>query len=73
MSDKSKDAARSDRAVSTVEEFCAQHDLARSTFFRLRREDKAPRIMRVGRRVLITHEAAAAWRAKMEGLDGKAA
>lgn len=54
------------RAAMSVEEFCEMHDIGRTTFFRLEKERKGPRIMKVGRRTLISAEAAAEWRARME-------
>jgi predicted DNA-binding transcriptional regulator AlpA len=46
--------------------FCAAHSISRASFYNLLRAGAAPRIMRVGARVLISREAAAAWRAQRE-------
>lgn len=55
------------KLVYTVSEFCAAHgDISRSFFYKLLKQGKAPRLMKVGSRVLISAEAAAEWRAKME-------
>ena len=55
------------RAVYTIPEFCEMHHISRSLFYALLREGKAPRTLQLGRRrQLITVEAAAAWRARMQ-------
>jgi predicted DNA-binding transcriptional regulator AlpA len=50
----------------SIAEFCASHGISKSTFHKLRRDGKAPRVMRVGSRVLISIEAAAEWRRERE-------
>ena len=52
-----------------IAEFCERHSLSVSYFFKLARENRAPRCMRIGRRTLISQEAAAAWRREMEEAD----
>lgn len=54
------------RATYTIVEFCDAHRLSRSSFYEQVRAGTAPRLMRVNRRVLISTEAAADWRAAME-------
>jgi hypothetical protein len=49
--------------------FCAAHSISRASFYNLLKAGAAPRIMRVGARVLISREAAAAWRAQREALE----
>jgi len=49
-----------------VDTFCARHKISRSFFYLLLKEGNGPRLMKVGRRTLITAEAAADWRHKME-------
>jgi hypothetical protein len=49
--------------------FCSSHSISRASFYNLLKAGAAPRIMRVGSRVLITREAAAAWRAQREALE----
>jgi hypothetical protein len=46
--------------------FCAAHNISRATFYNLLRAGEAPRLMRVGTRVLISREAAADWRHERE-------
>ena len=53
------------RAFS-IDEFCEAHRISRSTFYKLRQVGKGPRTMTVLSRTLISAEAAAEWRAKME-------
>lgn len=51
----------------TVEEFCLDHGtISRPFFYKLLKNGKGPRLMKVGRRTLITAEAAADWRKQME-------
>jgi excisionase family DNA binding protein len=56
-------------AAYTIMEFCRAHGFGRSTFYRLQAAGHAPRIMPVGRRRLITREAADEWRHRMEQAD----
>lgn len=52
---------------STIAEFCFEHgNISKSFFHKLVNEGKGPRLMKIGRRTLISAEAAAAWRAQME-------
>lgn len=46
--------------------FCESNKISRALFYQLQKTGKGPRIMKVGRRTLITPEAAADWRKKME-------
>jgi hypothetical protein len=50
----------------SIVEFCNRHRITRQFYHRLRNRGLGPREMRLGRRVLITKEAAAAWRAARE-------
>jgi predicted DNA-binding transcriptional regulator AlpA len=49
----------------SVAAFCAAHGISRSLFYELQKAGRGPRILRVGRRVLITLEAAAEWREQL--------
>jgi hypothetical protein len=51
----------------SVPAFCEAHGISRSTFYNLIEVGKAPRLMRVNKRVLVSREAAADWRRQMEG------
>lgn len=46
----------------SIDEFCRLHNIGRTTFYGLVKEGKGPAIMKVGRRTLITVEAAQNWR-----------
>jgi len=50
----------------TVAQFCEAHSISRTSFYQLQKDGIAPATFRVGRRVLISKEAAAEWRAAME-------
>jgi predicted DNA-binding transcriptional regulator AlpA len=54
------------RALLSVPEFCRSHGIARSHFYQLLKEGRGPRIIKLGRRTLISIEAAAAWRRALE-------
>lgn len=57
------------KSCYTVEEFCFEHGaLSRPFFYKLIKDGKGPRLMKVGRRTLITAEAAAEWRKQMEDI-----
>ena len=47
-------------AVS-VAEHCRQYGISKTTFYELQRQGRGPRLMRIGGRTLVTHEAALAW------------
>lgn len=53
----------------TISQFCALHNISRSTFYNILKDGQAPVIMRLGRRRLITAEAAQAWRERMTKLS----
>ncbi len=54
--------------ADSIDVFCKDHDISRGFFYKLLKEGKAPRIIKVGRRTLISKEAAADWRRDMEEL-----
>jgi predicted DNA-binding transcriptional regulator AlpA len=56
------------KAVFSIDEFCRSHDISRAMFYKLLKENKAPRIMCVGARRLISDEAAVEWRRAMEAI-----
>ena len=55
---------------STIPEFCTAHRFSRSMYFKMKKAGLGPVEMHVGKRVIITHEAAAEWRRErqMEGV-----
>jgi predicted DNA-binding transcriptional regulator AlpA len=50
----------------SVPAFCADHSLSRSLFYRLVKEGRGPRLTKIARRTLVSAEAAAEWRTRME-------
>lgn len=54
-------------AAFNVAEFCAAFRIGKGTFYKLLKEGKGPKLLKVGRRTLVSLEAAEAWRKKMEG------
>ncbi len=55
------------RPAFSIEQFCESHgNISRAYFYKLVASGLGPRLMRVGRRVLISQEAAADWRRAME-------
>jgi predicted DNA-binding transcriptional regulator AlpA len=54
------------RSTYSVTEFCQEHGISRGLFYNLLREGRAPRIIKAGRRTLISQEAAEEWRQCME-------
>ena len=50
----------------SIETFCARHGISRATFYLMRADGRAPTMMKVGTRILVSREAAEAWRRKME-------
>jgi hypothetical protein len=60
-------------AAFSIDEFCRAHRLSPSTYFKLKVDGIGPREMRVGSRVLISQESAAAWRREREAEQTTAA
>jgi predicted DNA-binding transcriptional regulator AlpA len=58
--------ARLTPSLQSVPEFCADNGISRSLFYRLVKEGGGPRLTKVSRRTLISSEAAAEWRTRME-------
>ena len=50
----------------SVSDFCRAHGISRALFYKLLRKGRAPCIMKVGRRTLISQEAAEEWQRQME-------
>ena len=49
-----------------VNSFCEKYGISQAFFYKLKRNGKAPRIMKVGTRTIITAEAADEWQREME-------
>lgn len=52
--------------ATSIFEFCKAHGISRATFYNLRHRGQAPKTLVVGRRRLVSADAAAAWRRQME-------
>ena len=57
----------------SIREFCRLHGISEDQFYKMQREKWGPVVMHVGSRTLISHEAAAAWRAEREAAAKEAA
>lgn len=55
-----------DPVTYTVSSFCEAHGISRSYLYRLWSEGRGPVRTKIGRRTLISGEAAAAWRRRMQ-------
>lgn len=49
----------------SIPQFCSAHCISRALFYLLLKDGKAPAIMKLGRRTLISVEAAREWREQM--------
>lgn len=58
------------KATATIPQFCDAHNISRTHLYELIKQGKGPRLMKVGRRTLISTEAAADWRRDMEAATG---
>lgn len=56
------------RVANHVDGFCREHGISRAHFYNMLKRGDGPAIMKVGRRTLISAEAAAEWRRRMEAL-----
>jgi hypothetical protein len=54
------------KSTNTVKEFCALNNICRATFDNWQQRGIGPKVMRVGRRVIISQEAQAEWRKSLE-------
>jgi excisionase family DNA binding protein len=50
----------------SVSDFCRTHGISRGTFYKLLGEGRGPKAVKIGRRTLISSEAAEEWRRRME-------
>jgi len=50
----------------TIDEFCSLHAISRTTLNRLRRKRRAPEVIRIGRKAVITAAEAERWRTEIE-------
>ena len=54
------------RLALSIPEFCKAHGISEAFFYKLKKQRKGPREMKVGARTLITFESAAEWRRARE-------
>lgn len=59
-------SALSHSSAYSIDAFCKAHDISRAFFYELGEAGLGPRLMKLGRRVLISQEAAADWRREIE-------
>lgn len=50
----------------SIVEFCYSENISKALFYKILKEGNGPKIMKVGRRTLISAEAATEWRKRME-------
>jgi predicted DNA-binding transcriptional regulator AlpA len=50
----------------SITEFCVRHQISKATYYRLKEHGEGPKEMRIGRRRLISREAAEDWRRQRE-------
>lgn len=60
------DTTVQDPPLYNVPAFCEAHDISRGYLYQLWSEGRGPRRTKLGRRTVITGEAAAEWRHRME-------
>lgn len=53
----------------TIEQFARAHSISRGHVYNLIRKGHGPRLMRVGKRTLVSKEAAEEWRRRMEAAE----
>jgi hypothetical protein len=57
----------------SVAEFCRRHSISEDYFYKLQREGRGPRTMKIGARTLVSQESARAWRRAQERKTAAAA
>ena len=60
------EAATSGPDALSVDQFCALNGISRRLFYDLQKQGRGPHIMKVGKRTLVSRDAAIAWRRRME-------
>jgi excisionase family DNA binding protein len=61
--------ATPNKPIYSVKELCCQFGISRASFYKLLQEGKGPRVLKAGKRTLITQEAVEAWKRRMEAGD----
>jgi hypothetical protein len=52
--------------AASISEFCSAHRISRAHLYAILKRGQGPTVMKVGKRTLISDEAAASWRRAME-------
>lgn len=63
------DMEKRQRLAYSINEWCEEHRISRSFYYELQKKKQGPKTMKVGGRRLISHEAAAEWRRRMEAVE----
>lgn len=50
----------------TINDFCKAYSISRSLFYKLKDQGKAPKTFALGKRILISREAAQSWQENLE-------
>jgi hypothetical protein len=51
--------------ATSIKQFCDQHDISRNLYYKLEKQGLGPKTIRLGKRRLISEEAATEWRKAM--------
>jgi hypothetical protein len=60
-----------DDADFTINEWCRRHKVCRSTYYKMQRENRGPKIIKIGSQTRITRKADEAWSRRMERESGR--
>lgn len=50
----------------SVQQFCNAHGFSRALFYKILKDGRGPKVVKLGRRTIITKESAAEWRSRLE-------
>ncbi len=50
----------------SIQQFCDVHGFSRGLFFKMMKDGRGPKVVKLGRRTIITKESAAEWRSRLE-------
>jgi predicted DNA-binding transcriptional regulator AlpA len=65
-----KQTAPLQRLAMSIPQFAEAHGISEGFYYKLKRQGRAPRELKLGSRTLITFESAAQWRAEREAASG---
>lgn len=69
MTQRISDSREVNRQAYNVTEFCLAHGIGRAHFYALLKKGLGPRVMRAGRRTLVSVAAAQSWREQLEAAE----